>query len=111
MDNGDDLNDFFKNLFGGGGDGTPGLPPPNEMTFEQKIDEAMSVTRVHLEAYKVAQTPTGRTPQYFDMLPAWRDELSHFLPILEAGEEYERCAVVFQTMKDIEIVMKKAKVN
>ena len=111
MSGGDDLHNFFNNLFGGGGDGMPQLPAPNEMTFEQKVDEAMSVTRVHLEAYKVSQTPKGRTPAYFDMLPSWKEEFSHYLPILEAGEEYERCADVFKAMKDIEVELANLSLN
>jgi len=106
----DDLNDFFNSLFGGqGGSGIPS--EPTILTPEQELSEAMAATRVHLEAYHVGIKKGATGKEFFDMLPAWRDEFQHYLPVLEQAEEYERCQEVFNATNEITIILANQTIN
>ena len=105
---GDDLNDFFDNLFGGGGGEFTPPPPP---TDEELYDECMSSTRVHLEAFKAGSESTKPSAEFFRMLPAWQEELEFYLPKLEEYEEYERCAEVFKAIREIKSIRANLAIN
>lgn len=106
----DDLNDFFNSLFGG--QGGPGITPePVPLTPEQEVSEAMAATRIHLEAYKVGLEVGSTSKEFLDMLPAWRDEFTHFLPVLEKAEEYERCQEVLDATNEIIVILANQTIN
>ena len=98
----DGLDDFFDKLFGGdmgGGDFTPPPPP----TDEELLHEAVKSTEAHMAAYHAACEAKHRDAAFFKMLPVWLEELEFYLPMLEDYEEYEQCAKVWRTIRDIRI--------
>jgi hypothetical protein len=91
----DDLENLFNEFFP---DGLPegSLPPPTE--DELRI-EAMTATELHMSAFYEASEE--RKEGWESMLPSWLDELKYYLKVLEDFEEYEQCAKVFKTMREI----------
>jgi len=71
----------------------------------------MAATRIHLEAYRVGIETGGTDKAFIDMLPEWRTEFEHYLPILERNEEYERCQEVFDATNEITIILANQTIN